>query len=202
MPSQEYVHDNSQNHTRKCYDLTHQPRNSGASESRMKTSPICILVMGVSGSGKSHIGREIARRIGATFIDADDHHSATSIAKMSRGEPLNDGDREGWLVTLSGFYQQHIERHETLVIGCSALKHRYRDLLRRGAPDLKILYLHGNRDTLLARLNTRQTHFFHGESMLDSQLRDLEPPSSEEAFRVDIRLSPSQIVERFLQRIA
>ncbi|HET8791759.1 MAG TPA: gluconokinase [Modicisalibacter sp.] len=168
----------------------------------MKTSPICILVMGVSGSGKSHVGREIAKRIGATFIDADDHHSATSIAKMSRGEPLNDGDREGWLVTLANFYQEHFERREPLVIGCSALKYRYRSLLRRGAPDLKILYLQGTRDILLARINARQTHFFHGENMLDSQLRDLEPPSSEEAFRVDIRLTPSQIVERFLEQIA
>ena len=157
--------------------------------------------MGVSGSGKSHIGREIAKRIGATFIDADDHHSATSIAKMSRGEPLNDGDREGWLVTLSNFYQQHLKRHEALVIGCSALKYRYRDLLRRGAPDLKVLYLQGSRDILLARLNTRQTHFFHGENMLDSQLRDLEPPSDAEAFCVDIRLTPAQIVERFIQQI-
>lgn len=157
--------------------------------------------MGVSGSGKSHIGYEIAKHIGATFVDADDHHSATSIAKMSRGEPLNDGDRKGWLVTLSSFYQEHIRHHEALVISCSALKHRYRELLRRGAPDLKILYLHGNRDTLLARLNARQTHFFHGENMLDSQLRDLEPPSSTEAFRVDIRLTPSQIVDRFLQQI-
>lgn len=157
--------------------------------------------MGVSGSGKSHIGREIAKHMGADFIDADDHHSATSIAKMSRGEPLDDGDREGWLVTLSGFYQEYLKRHEPLVIGCSALKHRYRDLLRQGAPDLKIVYLHGSRDTLLERINSRQAHFFHGESMLDSQLRDLEPPSSMEALLIDIRLTPSQIVELFSQQL-
>lgn len=120
---------------------------------------------------------------------------------MSRGEPLNDGDREGWLLTLSRFYEDYRQRQETLVIGCSALKHRYRDVLRRSAPELKILYLQGTRDTLLERLNARQGHFFHGESMLDSQLRDLEPPSEAEAIRLDIRFSPSRIVDDFLYQI-
>jgi len=167
----------------------------------MKTTPPCILVMGVSGSGKSHIGRDVASAIGAEFIDADDHHSPTSIAKMSRGEPLTDADREGWLKTLSDFYRRYREDGKPLVIGCSALKHRYRDSLREGAPDLEILYLHGTREVLLERLNSRGAHFFAGEHMLDSQLNTLEPPDDNEAFRVDIRTDPATIVARFIEHL-
>ncbi|MBZ9537330.1 gluconokinase [Modicisalibacter tunisiensis] len=167
----------------------------------MQTTSRSILVMGVSGSGKSHIGRDVASAIGAEFIDADDHHSPTSIAKMSRGEPLTDTDREGWLNTLSNLYRQHREIGHDLVIGCSALKHHYRDVLRRGAPDLKILYLHGERDVLLSRLNSRGGHFFAGEHMLDSQLGTLEPPGEDEAFRVDIREKPDRIVARFIDHL-
>ncbi|WP_031218267.1 gluconokinase [Halomonas sp. PBN3] len=166
----------------------------------MSTSPQLVLVMGVSGSGKSFIGRRLAEAISAYFIDADDHHSPTSIAKMSRGEPLNDGDREGWLATLADYYRDHRQQGRSLVIGCSALKRRYRDTLRGGAPALRILYLHGSRELLLSRLRARQGHFFQGEHMLDSQLRDLEPPGNDEAFRVDIALSPDEIVSRFIER--
>lgn len=167
----------------------------------MKSTPLLVLVMGVSGSGKSHIGKCLAETIGADFIDADDHHSASSIAKMSRGEPLNDGDREGWLETLAGFFRDHARQGRSLVIGCSALKRRYRDQLRRGAPTLQILYLHGSQELLLARLRARQGHFFQGDHMLDSQLRDLEPPGDDEAIRMDISLSPEVIVSTFLEKI-
>ncbi|MFC3284852.1 gluconokinase [Litchfieldella rifensis] len=167
----------------------------------MNIRPESILVMGVSGSGKSHIGRLIAERLHADFIDADDHHSATSIAKMSRGEPLNDGDREGWLQTLSGFYRDYQQHGKSLVIGCSALKHRYRDILRQGAPALRILYLHGEREVLLQRLKNRQGHFFQGDHMLDSQLHDLQPPSQDEATLLDIRLSPSEIIDQYLETL-
>jgi len=167
----------------------------------MHSAPTLVLVMGVSGSGKSHIGKRLAEAIDADFIDADDHHSPTSIAKMSRGEPLNDGDREGWLETLAGFLRDHASRGRSLVIGCSALKRRYRDTLRGGAPDLKILYLHGSRELLLSRLRARQGHFFQGDHMLDSQLRDLEPPDEDEAIRLDISLSPEEIVSTFIERL-
>ncbi|GGX87158.1 gluconokinase [Litchfieldella qijiaojingensis] len=167
----------------------------------MNIRPKSILVMGVSGSGKSHIGRLIAERLHADFIDADDHHSATSIAKMSRGEPLNDSDREDWLQTLAGFYRDYERQGKTVVIGCSALKHRYRDVLRSGAQKLNILYLHGDRDVLLDRLRNRRGHFFHGDHMLDSQLSDLQPPNCDEATIIDVRLSPKEIVDRFLETL-
>jgi len=167
----------------------------------MSTNPELVLIMGASGSGKSFIGRRIAETMSADFIDADDHHSPTSIAKMSRGEPLNDGDREGWLDTLADFYRDHRHRERSLVIACSALKRRYRDTLRGGAPTLKILYLHGSRELLLDRLRARQGHFFQGDHMLDSQLSDLEPPDDDEAIRLNIALSPEEIVATFLERI-
>lgn len=167
----------------------------------MNKLPTCILVMGVSGSGKSHIGQTLAKALGSVFIDADDHHSPESILKMSRGEPLNDEDRKEWLLTLAGFYRDHHAQNRPLVIGCSALKRRYRDMLRQGAPDLSILYLHGSRETLLARLGQREAHFFQGEHMLDSQLQALEAPDASEAFRIDIRLSPEKIVDSYLRHI-
>ncbi|SHE36536.1 gluconate kinase, SKI family [Modicisalibacter ilicicola DSM 19980] len=167
----------------------------------MKDSSHCILVMGVSGSGKSHIGRDIAAAIDAEFIDADDYHSAVSVAKMARGEPLDDADRKEWLETLGGLYRSRKAQGRDVVIGCSALKRRYRDVLRRGAPDLIVLYLRGSREVLLERLNNRGAHFFAGERMLDSQLHDLEPPDEKEAIHMDIRTPPEVIVERFVSRL-
>jgi gluconokinase len=167
----------------------------------MKTTFGSFLVMGVSGSGKSHVGTLLAKAIEAEFIDADDYHSSSNVAKMSRGEPLNDADRQDWLVTLSDFYGRYREHNTPLVIGCSALKRRYRDILRRSAPELKVLYLKGDREVLLQRLKGRQEHFFNGEKMLDSQFDTLEPPSSDEAVIADIRLSPHDIITSFLKRI-
>lgn len=166
----------------------------------MSTSPLTLLVMGVSGSGKSHIGNLLAQAVHAKFIDADDHHSENSIAKMARGEPLNDSDRQGWLLTLADLYRDYRAQGTDVVIGCSALKHRYREVLRQGAPELKILYLHGSREVLMDRLGGRSGHFFTGEHMLNSQLADLEMPDETEAVRLDIRQPPKDIVMEFLSR--
>lgn len=167
----------------------------------MKNTLNSILVMGVSGSGKSHVGNFLAKTIEADFIDADDHHSSSNIAKMSRGEPLNDADRQDWLLTLSDLFGDYRRRNIPVVIGCSALKRRYRDMLRQAAPEMNILYLKGEHDILLQRLKGRQDHFFNGEKMLASQLEALEPPSSEEAAIINIRLSPKDIVESFLKHM-
>ncbi|WP_064700770.1 gluconokinase [Halomonas caseinilytica] len=160
-----------------------------------------ILVMGVSGSGKSHVGRQVAAAMDATFLDGDDYHSPGSIAKMSRGQPLNDGDREAWLATLADLYREYQAQGISLVIGCSALKHRYRDQLRAATPHLDILYLHGDRSVLMDRLERRSEHFFAGAHMLDSQLATLEVPSRDEAFRGDIRDTPREIVNAFLDHL-
>ncbi|MGV2930680.1 gluconokinase [Vreelandella venusta] len=161
-----------------------------------------ILVMGVSGSGKSHIGQQLAAKLGATFIDGDDHHSPANVAKMASGTPLNDNDRRDWLATLAELFAAHKARNASVVIACSGLKKRYRDRLREGDPALHVLYLEGSHALLRERLATRAGHFFKGDNMLASQLADLEPPSSDEAVTVSIALSPSEIVERFTAALA
>lgn len=163
----------------------------------MKTLSHRILVMGVSGSGKSHVGHQLALDLGATFVDGDDYHSPANVAKMASGTPLNDDDRSEWLDTLAAHFAKYRARDASLVIACSGLKKRYRDRLREGDPGLRILYLEGSRDLLLQRLETRAGHFFKGDSMLASQLADLESPSEEEAFIASIVLTPSEIVGQF-----
>ncbi|WP_148252473.1 gluconokinase [Aidingimonas lacisalsi] len=158
-----------------------------------------ILVMGVSGCGKTHIGQHLAAQLEADFIDGDDYHSPSSIAKMANGQPLNDDDRHEWLQTLAGLFESYRQRDASVVIGCSALKRRYRETLRCGDPGLAILYLKGSRELLLDRLAQRSDHFFKGSGMLDSQLNDLEPPDEVKALGLDIALPPQRIVSDFLQ---
>ncbi len=160
-----------------------------------------ILVMGVSGSGKTHIGRLVAERLGADFIDGDDYHLPASIDKMARGIPLNDEDRKAWLETLAERFAEYRQRDASVVIGCSALKRRYRDTLRRGDSALKILFLSGDREQLHHRLTSREGHFFKGDRMLQSQLADLEPPAEDEAVEMNIALSPDQLVDDFVKRL-
>ncbi|MFY0990570.1 gluconokinase [Halomonas sp. C05BenzN] len=164
----------------------------------MKAATYRILVMGVSGSGKSHVGRLLAGRLGVDFIDGDDHHSPASIDKMANGIPLDDADRGEWLATLAGFFADYRRREASVVIACSALKRRYRDILRGGDGDLAILFLEGDREQLRQRLGRREEHFFRGDAMLDSQLADLEPPGEDEAVIVNIGRTPEQIVDTFL----
>lgn len=161
-----------------------------------------ILVMGVSGSGKTHVGRLLAKRLGIDFIDGDSHHAPASIDKMARGIPLTDADRLGWLEILAGLFAHYRQRDVSVVIGCSALKRHYREILRRGDPALAILYLQGSREQLRERLANREGHFFKGDAMLDSQLADLEPPAPHEAMALDIAMPPEALVEAFLQREA
>ncbi|KAE8440259.1 MULTISPECIES: gluconokinase [Halomonadaceae] len=158
--------------------------------------------MGVSGSGKSHIGQQLAATLGATFIDGDDHHSPANVAKMASGTPLNDDDRRDWLATLAMLFAEFKARGESVVIACSGLKRRYRDRLRKGDSELRILYLEGTHELLRKRLETRAGHFFKGDNMLASQLADLEPPQVDEAVTLPISLTPAVIVERFSATLA
>nr|WP_289073310.1 gluconokinase [uncultured Halomonas sp.] len=158
--------------------------------------------MGVSGSGKSHIGQQLAATLGATFIDGDDHHSPANVAKMASGTPLNDDDRRDWLATLATLFAEFKARGESVVIACSGLKRRYRDRLRKGDSELRILYLEGTHELLRKRLETRAGHFFKGDNMLASQLADLEPPQVDEAVTLPISLTPAVIVERFSATLA
>jgi carbohydrate kinase (thermoresistant glucokinase family) len=154
-----------------------------------------VVVMGVSGCGKSSIGAAVADRLGARFIDGDDLHPPENIAKMARGTSLEDADRAPWLDRVG-----EVLATPQTVMACSALKRRYRDQIRArsGAADVVFLFLHGSRDVLMQRMATRPGHFMP-VSLLDSQLAALEPPDRDESHvAIDIDASPTAICDTFL----
>lgn len=139
-------------------------------------APPTIVVMGVSGSGKSHVGAALARACGVDFVEGDALHSSANIAKMSAGLPLDDADRGPWLDALAAAIA--LRRGKGAVLACSALRRAYRDVLRRADPALRLLYLRVPRDELARRLRERR-HFMPA-SLLDSQLATLEEPAADE----------------------
>lgn len=134
--------------------------------------------MGVAGSGKSSVGRELARRLRWDFAEGDDLHSPANVAKMARGEPLSDADRGPWLIAVSEWVALHTASRRPGIITCSALKRRYRDLIR--AEHVVFVHLAPSREQLVARLARRTDHFLP-PALLDSQLADLEPLGPDEA---------------------
>lgn len=152
------------------------------------------LVMGVCGSGKSTLASLLAARIDAQFVDADDYHPAANKAKMAAGIGLTDADRAPWLAVLHQLLMETHQQQRSMVLACSALKQQYRQQLSQGL-ELKVLYLHAERELLLQRLRGRSGHFV-GESLLDSQLATLEPPDPAQALWLDLRLSPQQLVKQ------
>ena len=158
------------------------------------------VVMGVAGAGKSEIGAAFGHALGVTFLEGDTYHCAGNIARMAAGVPLTDDDRQDWLVAIAARLRESHRAGAGVVISCSALKRRYRDLLREGAPDVRFIYLSGTRAILGARLAQRRSHFMP-PSMLDSQLAILEPPTDDEAaWECDIDAPPAAIVGRLLAR--
>ena len=152
-----------------------------------------ILLCGVSGSGKTTIGRLLAARLRCRFIDADDFHPAANRAKMSRGEPLEDSDREEWLDALHARLIAASKDGEALVLACSALKAIYRERLAEGlATPLRILFLRADAQLLRQRLKQRDDHFFPA-GLLDSQMAALEVP--DEALVLDASEAPEVIVD-------
>lgn len=157
------------------------------------------VVMGVSGAGKSEIGARLAAALDVPFLEGDSFHPEVNVTKMSAGIPLNDDDRAGWLRKLRDEISAARERGEGLVLSCSSLKRRYRDLLRSGDPDLCFAHLHGEREILEQRMRTRPGHYMPA-SLLESQLRDLEPLQADECgVRLDLTQPPEQLVGTILQ---
>ncbi len=155
--------------------------------------------MGVSACGKSTVGRALALARAATYLDGDDFHPPENVARMAAGQPLTDVDRQGWLLALSARLGQARAAGEGVVLSCSALKRRYRDLLRQGAPDLVLVFLHGSRELLAERIAARTDHYMP-PSLLDSQLATLEAPQADEqALPFDVTLTPQQIVDAIEQ---
>lgn len=158
-----------------------------------------IVVMGVSGAGKSTIGKGVADALDASFVDADDLHPAVNVAKMTAGIPLTDADREPWLRTVGRTLAGGGDAG--MVVACSALKRAYRDLIRREAPGTVFAELDGTRDLLEERM-IRPGHFMPA-SLLDSQLATLEPLQPDEAgLRLDIAEPESQLVAAIVDRAA
>jgi gluconokinase len=150
-----------------------------------------VVVMGVSGAGKSTIGQAIATALGLPFADADDFHPEANIAKMSRGEALNDDDRWPWLAAIGAHLAAH--RGRGCVVTCSALKRAYRDALRQVAPDLRLVFLTGDPALVAARQAARQNHFMPA-SLVASQFATLEPPAPEEAaITLDVGPAPATL---------
>lgn len=132
-----------------------------------------IVVMGVSGSGKSTTGEAVAGLLGWPFVEGDSFHPKANVEKMHAGVPLDDNDRIPWLEALAAEIAKYEAQGQSSVIGCSSLKRAYRDILRSGAPHVRFLHVHGTREILTERLTNRKGHFFPAK-LLDSQLEALE----------------------------
>ena len=155
-----------------------------------------IVVMGVSGSGKSTVGGLLAERLGVPYAEADDFHPPENIAKMSAGRPLDDADRAPWLDAIAGWIAERGDRGG--VVSCSALRRRYRDRLRAASPRLFFLHLDGPPELIASRLTVRMQHFMPS-GLLDSQLEALEPLEADEPGAVvAIDGGPQDIADRAL----
>ena len=156
-----------------------------------------IVVMGVSGSGKTTIGTMLADAIQCSFLEGDSLHSKENIEKMSHGIPLTDSDRAPWLTAIRTHILKFFKRGENLVVGCSALKQQYREFLAEGVP-ITWVYLKGSAELIRSRMKHRPSHFMKAD-MLPSQFEALEEPS--DAIVVDISPPPSAIVAQILAQL-
>ena len=160
-----------------------------------------VIVMGVCGTGKTTVGRLIAERIGARFEEGDRFHPKANVEKMSRGEPLDDEDRWPWLESIGESIDEWQRAGEDVVLACSALKERYREILLGDRPDMRLVHLHGTQDLISERMAQRQHHFMPA-SLVPSQFAALEPPAPDaHVFAADVVQSPEAIADEITQWI-
>ncbi|HTJ94652.1 MAG TPA: gluconokinase [Pararobbsia sp.] len=159
-----------------------------------------LIAMGVSGSGKSTVGEQLAAKLGCGFADADAFHSDANKQKMHAGIALTDEDRWPWLRAIRADIEARRAAGVDYVYACSALKASYREILRAGDKDVVFVYLQGSREVLEQRLGARKGHFFD-PSLLQSQLDTLEPPGPHEAVVVDIDQTPEQLVDEVIDKV-
>lgn len=158
-----------------------------------------LVVMGVSGSGKTTVAELLAKRLGWQFKEGDELHPAANIAKMKSGVALTDADRWPWLHAVAAFIDDWRARDQNGIVTCSALKHAYRDVLLTGRPDVRVVYLQADRALLESRVAQRHGHFMPA-SLLDSQLATLEEPGpDEDPIIVQVGGSPDSIVEAIIR---
>jgi gluconokinase len=151
-----------------------------------------IVVMGVSGAGKTTVGRALADSLDATFLDADDFHPPANVAKMRAGQPLDDADRAPWLARLHAELARRAARGEAVVLACSALKQAYRERISLDL-DVRFVHLTGSREAIAARLASRSGHYMP-PALLDSQFAALEAPA--DAITVDVDAAPDAVAAR------
>jgi gluconokinase len=158
-----------------------------------------IVLMGVSGAGKTTVGRLLAEALGAEFAEGDAYHPPENIEKMRRGIPLEDADRWPWLRILAAQIDRWLAARKTVVLACSALKQSYRDVLAQGRPGVRFVHLEGDKALIRRRLDARRGHYMPA-ILLDSQFAALEPPA--DAVTVDVTGAPEAIVAEIVQRLA
>ena len=158
-----------------------------------------LVLMGVSGSGKTTVGKLLAGQLGWSYVEADDFHPPANVEKMRAGVPLTDADRRPWLDALRVRVDAACERGENAVLACSALKHAYQEYLERDEPDcVSYVYLHGTEAAIRERLDARKGHFMN-PSLLHSQFEALEPPAH--ALRVEVSAAPDAVVAEIRQKL-
>jgi gluconokinase len=162
-----------------------------------------VVVMGVSGSGKTTVGRALAARLGWQFTDADDLHPKANVDKMRRGIALTDDDREPWIRAVERTIDDHVARRVDLVLACSALRRRHRDVMRAhvDAGDLRFVLLDGSYELIDARMRARAGHFMP-EALLRSQFDTLERPAPGEALVVDVAPPVPDVVDAIVKGLA
>jgi gluconokinase len=158
-----------------------------------------LVVMGVSGSGKSTVAALIASRTGCALAEGDDFHPASNIARMAAGHPLDDALRAEWLAAIARWLAERAARNECAVVSCSALRRAYRDVLRGAGPDVRMVHLAGPYELVAQRLTARRGHFMPPE-LLVSQYAILEPLGPDEpGITVDLAATPDQITDEVLR---
>lgn len=164
--------------------------------------PMSVVVMGVSGSGKTTVGKLLAERLGWHYQEGDVLHPPENVAKMSSGTPLTDADRIPWLHKIAARIDAWRRSGESGVVTCSALKRAYRDIIIGDRPDVGLVHLKGSRELIGQRLAARKGHFMPA-ALLDNQFATLQEPAAEErAITVDVGEAPAAIVDEIVRRLA